>query len=348
METQKSDLLIFKYAELSRKNIEKQTRTPIIAVRNFTKKFKNFVATDNVSFDIYPGTIHGFIGPNGSGKTTTIKSIIGAYISGPNQIKIKGFKPGSPKANRLIGYIPEKASFPSHLNAEEYLATMATFNGMKMREAIKKANEILIELKLEKHKRRNPNTFSSGMKKKILLAQSLMSSPEILILDEPAANLDPTARKELFDTFFELKKRGITIFISSHVLSELERIVDEITFIFNGKVLFSGSSSKMGDGQNDLYFKTNQNKYFKDEIRNTLNLEVSGDISSELVVRSVSEENKNKIIDMIRDKNVILYSLRHNDLQSFYDNLIRQYYEQNNQNNQKEDKNPSKSEQGGK
>ncbi|MCV3733733.1 ABC transporter ATP-binding protein [Mycoplasma enhydrae] len=294
----------------------------VIQITNFSKKFKKFEAIKDISFNIERGSIHGFIGPNGSGKTTTIKSIIGAYRSKPGQIKILNWKPGSEKANRLIGYIPEKASFPKHLNTIEYLTTMATFSGIKLKEAKIKALEILKSIGLEEHKKRNPNDFSSGMKKKILLAQALIINPTILILDEPAANLDPVARKELFDNLVELRKQGKSIFISSHILSELERIIDSATFIHNGKILFSGRIDDVSKNKNHLYIKTSNNRKTKSLIKTELNIEVEGDLKSELIIKNVNEEVKKNIIKLIMENKITLHSLRHNDLQSFYDSLL--------------------------
>lgn len=294
----------------------------IIVIKNYTKKFGKFVSLHNISFNISQGSIHGFIGPNGSGKTTTIKSIIGAYKSKPGDITVDGYKPGSQKANAQIGYIPEKASFPNHLNTLDYLTTMATLNGIKIKDAKQKALQILGDLKLEKHKFRNPNNFSSGMKKKIMLAQALMNDPKILVLDEPAANLDPTARKELFDSIIKLRNQGITVFISSHVLSELERIVDEITFIYDGNILFTGKTDIFQGKENDLYLKTTNNQYFKDYFSERYNLTIAGDVKSEIVIRKVNSQLMHDIIFIIISSKYELISLRHNDLQSFYDTLI--------------------------
>ncbi|MEM6829181.1 MAG: ABC transporter ATP-binding protein [Bacteroidota bacterium] len=148
-----------------------------------------------------------------------------------------GYKAGSVKANKLIGYIPERASFPKHLNTINYLKAMGELSGLKPKVAFKRANDILEALKMEKQAKRKPIHFSSGMQKKILLAQALLTDPKILILDEPASNLDPTTRKELFDQLIFLRDQGKTILISSHILSELERIIDEATFVYYGEVV---------------------------------------------------------------------------------------------------------------
>ncbi len=223
-----------------KKNIEISKKYPLY-IENYTKKFGKFVAVRNVSFSVTRGKIHGFIGPNGAGKTTTIKAIIGAYSKSFGKIIVEGYKAGTPKAKSKIGYIPERASFPATMTCMEYLVTMAELSGFKPKLAREKAASILKELGMEKHKNRKPIAFSSGMKKKILVAQALMLDPHLLVLDEPAASLDPTARKEMFQMFKDIKKKGCSILLSSHILTELQDIVDEVTFISQGEIRFSGT-----------------------------------------------------------------------------------------------------------
>ena len=216
-----------------------------LEITGYTKKFGKFVAVENASFGVSHGKIHGFIGPNGAGKTTTIKAIIGAYAKSSGTIMVEGFKAGSKKAKQKIGYIPERASFPPGMTCTEYLVGMAQLSGFSWKESSRKAKEILKDLDLWKHRHRNPNDFSSGMKKKILVAQALMTDPTVLVLDEPAANLDPTARREMFKMFKDITRKGHSILISSHILSELQYIIDEVTFISQGKIRFTGGINEL-------------------------------------------------------------------------------------------------------
>ena len=154
------------YTKTARKNKQQICTTkPAISLSRYTKVFKKFVATKDVTFNVGHGVIHGFIGPNGSGKTTTIKAIIGAYISKKGQVSINGHPAGSREGNSLIGYIPERASFPKHLNCINYLTIMGQLSGLKKRYVRKRAIEIIKELGLEKYSYRKPITFSSGLQK---------------------------------------------------------------------------------------------------------------------------------------------------------------------------------------
>lgn len=226
---------------------KKITDVNAIELKNVSFFIKKRLLLNNVSFEVRQGEIHGFLGPNGAGKTTTIKNIINAYVtrSKESNIKIMGHEVDTIEAKREIAYIPEYASFPTHLSLEGYLIAMARFHNLNKVEAKKRADELIEILELDQHRNISPNKFSSGMKKKVLLAQALMSNPSVLILDEPAANLDPSARNMLFKALKDLSKNGITIFISSHILAELEGLIDSLTMINLGNIVYSGSVKEM-------------------------------------------------------------------------------------------------------
>lgn len=301
--------------------IEVRKDLPAIRILNYTKKFGKFIANKDVTFDVDHGVIHGFIGPNGSGKTTTIKTIIGAYTLDQGVIEINGNKPGTSLANTLIGYIPERASFPKHLNTEQYLVAMAELSGIKTKIAKKRAKTILKELGMDEHAKRKPGKFSSGMQKKILLAQSLMHDPSILILDEPAANLDPDARKELFDKLRDLRDQGKTVLISSHILSELERLVDEVTFLYYGEVLYSGTTEKLISKENDIFIKFDDNEKGAALLRN-LGYKVKGDMKQELEIWNLNKAKADAMMKEVVSAGLSVTSFRSNDLSSAYSKLV--------------------------
>lgn len=244
---QKTEKISFKekiskiFNEHKASKVQKEYADYAIYIKDFTKKFKKFTAVDNATIKVKKGTIHGFIGPNGSGKTTTIKCLISAMIPTSGQLLVHGQNSWTVAAKKRIGYIPEAARFPRRITTYDYLVSMGEVSGLSPKQAKKKTEEILKDLNLWKFKKRNPNAYSSGMKKKVLLAQSLLNDPDVLILDEPAANLDPTARTELFNDLRKLRKQGKSVFISSHILSELQALADEVTILNYSKVVFSGS-----------------------------------------------------------------------------------------------------------
>lgn len=220
---------------------------PILFVRNLTKFYrkKQTPTVSGLSFDVWPGEFHAFIGANGSEKTSTIKSLITFYYRWSGTILINCIKNETIEGKKKIGYIPEKANFPEHFSTLSYLKSMASLSGLSEQEAQKVALNKLKELGMSNLAKRSPNTFSSGQKKKILLAQALIHDPDIIIMDEPVANLDPTSRIDFFKTLVELKKHGKAIFISSHVLAELDLYADSLTILDGGKIVYSGKKDKL-------------------------------------------------------------------------------------------------------
>lgn len=295
---------------------------PAIVIKNYTKKFKKFIAVENINMQVNQGKIHGFIGPNGSGKTTIIKTLIGAYVYEIGEIKLNSHNAGSMGANSLIGYIPERASFPSHLNCIQYLQSMAELSGFNTKNAKLKANDIMQELGLLHLSKRNPSNFSSGMQKKILLAQALLNDPKILILDEPAANLDPIARKELFDSLFMLKNSGKSILISSHILSELERIIDEVTFIHYGKIIYSGDLNVFKNLQQNVFIKSENNEKLA-EYLSDLGYATSLNLGNELVVLNVLQKERETLHYNVSLSKIEVSVYRSSDLMSIYDYLLK-------------------------
>ncbi len=227
------------------KSTRKSDDKPIVEISNLIKHYKGRPqpAVNDISFNIFPGEFHVFIGANGAGKTTTIKSIIGAYTKSKykGNIKIGGFSNQSVDGKALIGYIPEKADFPKKMNTIDYLVSMAMLSGIPGTKAKTKAKEILAKLNMSEFAKKRPSSFSSEQKKKILLAQSLLNDPEVLIMDEPAANLDPIARDELFNNLLELQQQGKSIFLSSHILDEVGKYATYTTILDGGKIVFDGT-----------------------------------------------------------------------------------------------------------
>ncbi|WP_027121879.1 ABC transporter ATP-binding protein [[Mycoplasma] imitans] len=229
----------------------------ILEVINLTKQFKKKQppVINNLNFVVKKNQYHVFIGANGAGKTTTIKTIIGAFKKTSGMILINRVDSTNPQARKAIGYVPEVSRFANTLNTFQYLVWMGRLSGLSTVEAEKKVHSKLEEFNMIKLAKTNPNKFSSGQKKKIILIQSLLSDPELLILDEPTANLDPKARMEFMDFIKQLQKQSQTsIFISSHVLTEVDQYADSITILDGGKVVFSGDLNEINQS-NSKYKK---------------------------------------------------------------------------------------------
>ena len=248
----------------------------MIETVGLSKAFGKFVAVDAINLKVAQGEIHGFIGPNGAGKTTTIKILIGATRSNAGQAFIGGHSVGSKAARQLIGYAPERASFYGNMNSTDYLVYMARVCGTDKDEAKTRAEVLLDWLDLGNFAGTRVGGFSAGMKQRLALAQALIHEPELLILDEPTANMDPTGRMQIIDKLKQItKQRKMTILISSHILSELEQLVDSVTMIDHGRIAAEDTVDHLKKGltQNQYILNTSMNDAVLLVLQRELNLQ---------------------------------------------------------------------------
>ena len=207
---------------------------PAIEVQGLEKSFGKFRAVRGVSFTIREGSVAGFVGPNGAGKTTTIKSMATLVRPDRGSIKLLGKDPFKDKGVfREVSFVFSKLSYPPTDTVKEYLEDMASVFGGDVAKVVE-------EFGLKPHLGKKLGELSSGLAQRIQLAGALIKEPKLIIADEPTANLDPTARNEFYDLVRELNSRGVTFLISSHILSELERVIDYAVFISEGRVTFEG------------------------------------------------------------------------------------------------------------
>ena len=218
----------------------------MIETKGLTKKFGRLVAVNSLDVKVQKGVIHGFVGPNGAGKSTTIKLLVGAVRRTSGEGFIKGYPIGSVDARRAIGYSPERPSFYKDWNAFDYLVHMAALSGIKTDEAERRSQDLLEWLELSDFARAKVGGFSAGMKQRLSIAQAMSHKPELLVLDEPTANLDPDGRMSLLEKLKSLpREQGVTVFISSHILSELEFLIDSVTLINKGRTVAEDSVKVM-------------------------------------------------------------------------------------------------------
>ena len=218
----------------------------MIETRGLTKKFGKLMAVDSLDVKVQKGVIHGFVGPNGAGKSTTIKLLVGAIRRTSGEGFIKGYPIGSVDARRAIGYSPERPSFYKDWNAFDYLVHMAALSGIKTDEAERRSLDLLEWLELSDFAKSKLGGFSAGMKQRLSIAQAMSHKPELLVLDEPTANLDPDGRMSLLEKLKSLpREQGVTVFISSHILSELEFLIDSVTLINKGRTVAEDSVKVM-------------------------------------------------------------------------------------------------------
>ncbi|MCL4557526.1 MAG: ABC transporter ATP-binding protein [Deltaproteobacteria bacterium] len=206
---------------------------------------RHYRVLKGLSFDVDQRGIYGFLGINGSGKTTTIKLLNNFIKKDSGTLTIFGFDAQDIKARAYIGYMPENPSFYVYLNAKEFLTFISRLKGVHKPE-IKERIDILIKLVgLERHADMPISKYSRGMSQRLGLAQALIGDPELLILDEPMANLDPIGRRVFREIFFKLKERGKTLFFSTHIIPDVEMICDKVGILMDGRIAKEGSIDEL-------------------------------------------------------------------------------------------------------
>jgi len=286
----------------------------MIGTKGLTKVFGDLRAVDDIDLAVMAGTIHGFVGPNGAGKTTTIKMLIGALKPTEGDGWIKGHRVGSTGARQLIGYSPERPFFYDDMPTFDYLVYMARICGVVGGDAKKRAQELLEWLDLGRFAWSKVGGFSAGMKQRLSLAQSLIHEPELLILDEPTANMDPTGRLSILDKLKGLSQdRKVTIFLSSHILSELEQIVDSLTMINGGRIMVQGDIKELKKqfSENHYLLKTSQNEAVLEVLRGRESVR-EGWLDAEGFVHLICEDGavlRREIMEVMAQKNAELEHL---------------------------------------
>jgi ABC-2 type transport system ATP-binding protein len=219
----------------------------IIRVRHLSHQFGSTEVLHDISFDVERGTIFGFIGPNGAGKTTTIRAMATLLDPSAGRIEIAGIDVGlePERARRKIGYMADQAGLYPKLTVDEYLAFFAAAHGLSPSLAVDAALDLtgLAGLRNEL-----AGTLSKGMRQRLQLAKTVLHDPEVLILDEPASDLDPRARIEMRDLFLRLGAAGKTVFLSSHILTELSDVCTSIAVLEKGRLLACGPIAEIAQG----------------------------------------------------------------------------------------------------
>jgi len=219
---------------------------PVIQTLELTKVFRDMWhrvkarAVSNLSFDVARGEVFGLLGPNGSGKTTTIKILLGLLFPTRGRVLVLGRSPREVRVKAQIGYMPEESNLYRFLNAEETLDFYGRLFNFGSAERARRTEALLDLVGLRKERRRPLSEYSKGMARRIGLAQALVNDPELLILDEPTAGLDPIGTREFKDLILELKQRGKTVLLCSHLLADVEDVCDRIGILYGGALQAEG------------------------------------------------------------------------------------------------------------
>lgn len=225
--------------------------TPAAEFRSVTKVYRRrfsrqkLAALSDVSFEVGSGEVCAFLGPNGAGKTTSISILMGFLYPDSGQVRVLGYEPGDVRAKSQIGFLPENFAFYKYLTGEDLLRFHCALAGRNNGDSSARIQELLRQVHLEEYRSLKIAKYSRGMVQRLGLAQALIADPKLLILDEPTSGLDPAGRKEVRDLISSLRAAGNTVFLSSHILSEIEQVCDRAIIIDRGRLVRAGTMEEL-------------------------------------------------------------------------------------------------------
>jgi ABC-2 type transport system ATP-binding protein len=223
----------------------------VVSVRGLTKVFKDFWgrpkarAVDDVDFDVRRGEVFGLLGPNGSGKTTTVKLLLGLLYPTKGHIEVFGHSPRHVQTKSRIGYLPEESYLYRYLDSRETLDFFGNLFQLSRGERRNRTGQLLEMVGLSQTSTRAVGEFSKGMQRRIGLAQALINDPDLVMLDEPTSGLDPIGCREMKDLILALAQRGKTVVLSSHLLADVEDVCDRVVILYGGRVQAMGTLKEL-------------------------------------------------------------------------------------------------------
>jgi len=269
----------------------------MIEVENLRKEYDGLIALDDISFKVEEGEIFAFLGPNGAGKTTTINIMMGFIYPTSGRVRIfnQDITKNGKKIKKRIGFLPEELGFYGTLTAYEHMDFYGRLFGMPKAEREERILELLEMVGLLERKDSKLREYSHGMKQRLGIAQALINEPELLILDEPTSGLDPRASYEVRNIIKELGKKGITIFLSSHLLYEVQQICDTAAIIDKGKLVKKDSIKNLineikGKGIKVRITCLNMNDDIIEAIRGIKGIQEMRTKDNKLIIKVASDE----------------------------------------------------------
>jgi ABC-2 type transport system ATP-binding protein len=303
-----------------------------IEVTNISKTYfssfrKNKVdALIDLDLSVPAGSIFGLLGPNGAGKTTLIKILLSICFQTSGTAKILQEDTGNYKLKHRIGYLPENHKFPSYLSGGEVLKYFGKLSGLNGLHLDKKIDELLELVKMIQWKKMKIKGYSKGMMQRLGIAQALINDPELIFLDEPTDGVDPIGRKEIRDILADLKTKNKTVFLNSHLLSEVEMVSDRVAILNKGKLIREGTVKELTEKKHEYLFEF-ENK-IDDEVYRSLAAQFNlGQINEETYTALVSDTSElNKLIDTLRAKNISIKEIiqKKSSLEEMFISLINE------------------------
>ena len=285
----------------------------------------------NLNLTVSSGMIFGLLGPNGAGKTTLIKLLLGITFPTSGNGKILGEDIDKYNFKNKIGYLPENHKYPSYLTGGNVLQFFGKLSGMEGAELDKKIDEMLQLVQLSKWKKTKVKNYSKGMMQRLGLAQAMMNNPELIFLDEPTDGVDPIGRKEIRDILMELKNQGKTIFLNSHLLSEVELITDRVGILNKGKLLREGTVKELTEKKEEYKISIEGDSIYSlpQDFIQKINLQKMDNDYYSFKVDSTQELNNT--LDVLRNNGIIIKEMvqQKNTLEEMFISLIKEAEKEN-------------------
>lgn len=303
----------------------------VLEVENLTKRYGDFIAVDDLSMTVKKGEFMGLLGPNGAGKSTTLKSITGLVTPTSGTIRVNGIDTKDHKsAMTHVGCVIETPECYPNFSPAEMLEYIGRIHGLSRSEIKIRARDVLEEVRMWKWRDKNVGKFSKGMRQRVSLAAAMMPNPEIIILDEPTSGLDPRGMIEIRQTLNDLKRRDLSLLISTHILKEVSEMCTSMTMINHGKTIISGDVNTLIHNlakdtkgvEIELRTLTEMGKEFMTDIeglQGISSLERTGDRSVRFRFVGTDEQQAD-IVDMVYRHRLRLLSMNESgaDLESLY------------------------------
>lgn len=304
---------------------------PLIETQNLSKEYnarfskQKVNALNEFTFNVEKGEIFGLLGPNGAGKTTLIKILLAITFPTSGTAKIFDTEVTNPKWKNKVGYLPENHKFPNYLTGEQVLSYYGLLSGMKNDSTMqKRIDEMLGLMNLTQWRKTKIKKYSKGMMQKIGLAQAMLSDPDLIFLDEPTDGVDPIGRKEIRDILTEIKSRGKTIFLNSHLLSEVEMICDRVAILNKGDLIKEGNVDDLTRAENIFAIHTVEslNMELKQKI---LSIDSNAGVGDKEINTEAGVPKLNMIIDLLRSGGVSIQTINQktSTLEELFINVIK-------------------------
>jgi ABC-2 type transport system ATP-binding protein len=286
----------------------------VIEVEQLSKIYRtrlkkgNITALDDVTLSVDQGEIYGLLGPNGAGKTTLMKILLGVTGATSGDTRVFGLKPEDPASRQKLGYLAENHRFPHHLTGVGLLEFTGRLFGMSHGQIDQQIDRLLPMVGMERWGNTKIRKYSKGMLQRIGLAQAMLSDPDVLLLDEPTDGVDPVGKVEIRQVLQAARDQGKTIFLNSHLLSEVESVADRVAILSKGKLVRTDTVENLTRRQSQYQIEANVGHtlvQIPKEFGRTLSISTTG-----LIVEIESDERLNDIIDHLRSKEILIRAIK--------------------------------------